>query len=157
MNNYPMRRNNVPNLVKSVENNIENFRNNRNYGNMQQYNQQPPMPVPQIQPQQLPRNQYITQQPLPPTYRGLVPPKYNNSRPVFKKTGGFLNGVKKCLNGIKYYAILICLFSILSYRSVRRFVENNIPFVNQYDSEIPSILFRSGVFVILLMILNRLI
>ena len=144
--NLPVRRNvNVPNLVRSVENNIENFGSN-----MGGY-RKPPMPVPQIQPQQLPRNQYITQQPMPPTYRQLVPNQYNIQVPHKKiKSGGFMKTVKKCLSGLKYYLVLICVFSLLSHKSVRRFVQTNIPFVNTYESEIPSILFRGGIFVVLL-------
>ena len=159
-NNMNTNNMNIPSLARRAEHNIETFGDDRTqYIPSQQMtnippNNPPPMPIPQLNPQQYPLNQHIDRQPLPQTYKQLVPQQFDTPNISIKETG-VLDIIREQLVVTKEYLIIVCLFVLLSHKSVRIFFRTSIPFVNSYDSDLPTTILRGGILVILLFLIKR--
>lgn len=148
----------IPSLARIAEQNIENFGDdNTNYipnyqiNNLEPSNP-PPIPTPQLNPQEYPLNQHIDRQPLPQTYKQLVPNQYNVpsiSSESFEEKGIF-DIIREKLVITKEYLVILCLFVILSNKSVRVFLRTSIPIINNYDSELPASILGGIILVFLL-------
>ena len=134
---------NIPNFVKSVEQNIEQF-GDQNYNGM---NTNLPFNNPSINgiPNRLPRNQNI-----------MIQPKMHN-HPKLKRREKFVNIPikKKSSFNIKEYLIMLLVFIILSIKPIRIFTRTAIPFVNNFQNEIPSVIFRGLLFLLIMFIYRR--
>ena len=114
-------------------------------------------------PQGLPRNQNIMMQPLQPNYGNLLNnvqrPTYENfEQKIYKKKPkGIKKICKSILSNMKHNIILLLIFTILSLKSVRVFVRNNVPYINNFESPIPSTILRGIIMIISFNILKNLL
>ena len=133
----------MPQQIRSINNSYDN--------------QQVRLNNPTIQniPQGLPRNQNIMIQPLQPNYGNLLNqgqiqrPIYENfSQNYLKKSNGIKKIFKSILSNMKQNIILLIIFTILSLKSVRVFLRNNTPYINNFESPIPSTVLRGILMII---------
>jgi len=136
---------NVPNFVKSVEQNIEQYQNSN------QVNTNLPVMNPTINgiPNKLPRNQNIMMQPKMHNH-----PQNNIQRPINPNQNFPIIKKKSSLN-IKEYLIIFVVFIILSIKPIRIFTRTAIPFINKFQNEIPSVIFRALLFITIIFFYRR--
>lgn len=134
---------NIPNFVKSVEQNIEQFENN-------QFNTNLPSMNPTIGgiPNQLPRNQNIMLQPKMHNHpqAAVIQNRIPQTFPIIKKQSSF---------NIKEYLIILMIFIILSIKPIRILTRTAIPFINTFENEIPSVIFRGLLFITIIFFYRR--
>lgn len=149
--------NNINNLVKSVESNIETMnvkpvQQNLNYNpnvipdNNSQYFQQ--QQVPQYQPLpviQQPIQHAIQQHRMPIVVDEVQEPKEKKSL------------VKSLIVNSKEYLITILLFSLLAHKKINKIFYLYIPGLATIESPIPSLILRGLVFAILLFFIKNFI
>ena len=119
-------------------------------------NQNTMLNAPTIQsiPDGLPRNQNIMMQPLQPNYGNLMPQNRNYGYENFSQSDynesprGIKKIVKSCLSNMKQNIILLIIFTILSLKNVRVFIRNNVPYINSFESPIPSTILRGIVMIV---------
>jgi len=144
VNRLKMRRDqelNIPNFVKSIEQNIEQF-DDQNYNTNLPYNN----PTINGIPNRLPKNQNI-----------MIQPKMHN-HPQLKQREKFTNipiKKKKSSFNIKEYLIMLLVFIILSIKPIRILTRTAIPFVKNFQNEIPSVIFRGLLFLLIMFIYRR--
>ncbi len=132
----------MPQQIRSINNSYDN--------------QQVALNNPTIQniPQGLPRNQNIMMQPLQPNYANLLNqgqrPVYENFSPTSykKKSKGLKYICKSILSNMKQNIILLLIFTILSLKTVRIFIRNNVPYISNFESPIPSTILRGIIMII---------
>ena len=138
--------NNINNLVKNVEANIETLGNTTNSHSSQQlnltYNPDPNANI----------NNHYVQQPsivkIPQQQPRIVKPEYMET-PHEKKSL-----YQTILVNSKEYLIMILLFSLLAHKKVNRLFITYIPWLSTFESPIPSLIVR-GVFFTILSILVK--
>ena len=136
----PPSNNNINNLVRNVENNIETLGNTRQPQQQLNltYNPNPeaqyvqPTMVQNYQPVQQPRivKQEIREQPM----------EVKNEKKSLYQT---------ILVNSKEYLIMILLFSLLAHKKINRLFVAYIPGLATFDSPIPSLIIRGVVFTVL--------
>ena len=186
MNDYEMstpinalKQNNVSNLVRNVENNLETLKNTNvpsseplqlnndpftyNPNIIPETRQELP-PIPQKPQQrmgnltynprvQIQQNQY-QQQPMQP--RQIMQPKQviqEYSEENVNESSIF----KKIAVNMKEYLIVILLFSLLAHKKVNRLFFNNVPGLNTINTHIPSLILRGTVMALILFAIKKFI
>jgi len=171
MNGYEMstpinslKNNNMSNLVKNVENNIESLKNtNIPSSQPMQVNNDPftynpniisdpkpivPQQIPQNRPQMNPQQQFA--------YQGYVKPN-NPIRKVIDEDIEEPGLFKKIAVNAKEYLIVILLFSLLAHKKVNRLFFNNVPGLNTINTPIPSLILRGSVMALILFAIKKFI
>jgi hypothetical protein len=157
--------NNINNLVKSVESNIETMnvkpiQQNLNYNpnvipdNNSQYFQQ--QQVPQYQPLPVIQQpiQHTLQQPIQHTIQQpRMPIVIDEVQEPKEKKSLF----KSLIVNSKEYLITILLFSLLAHKKINKLFYIYIPGLANIESPIPSLILRGLVFVILLFFIKNFI
>ena len=149
INSLQSQNTNVNNLVRNVENNIETLNNNLNVPSSiinepPTYNPNIPIQSQQqpIQPQQQPI-QYTQVNPNT-IYKETV-------QPIVKKE----SLSRYIISNVKEYLVITLLFSLIAHKKINKLLLNYIPFLANYDSPIPSLLFRGILFSIVLIIIKK--
>ena len=163
-------RTDVNNLVKQVENNIENFNQTKesflpNQQQNDQYTYNPNIPLDNNPP-------VVTQQPNPvPQYQPFLESNSNNFNKMFtqkqeqeqvktepkeeveeieEKKPFFTSLLSNC----KEFMIIVLLYSVISHKKVSKLLLTNIPILTQFKSTIPLIIFRGFIFATLFFIIK---
>lgn len=146
--------NNVNNLVRNVENNIETLNNTRNV--------QPSQPASinyqnQIHPEQrfvqpeFNYNPNLNQNPNPVT--NVVKKQKTAKTVTLKKKPWY----KRLLVNTKEHLIIILLFSLLAHKKVNKLLLSYVPYLDNLETPIPSLLLRGIVLSVLLFIIKTFI
>jgi len=134
------------NLVRMVEDNIENF---NEHGNMNFLKNNKSM--------ELSNNNFINENlEIDENFENekIVDDNYINKIDMVNKIEK--EGIVKTIwDDIKEYMIIILLFTLLSFDNVVLFFRNSIPFLNTLESTVPAKLLRGLLLVILLFIIKR--
>ena len=187
---------NVNNLVRNVENNIENLNNtnstkelmngNINYQpfnhNEEKLHQKSPDQIPQQQQsqqqqhqkqmhqqqmhqQQIPEQQFHKQQyqsyQSQPQHSEYNPNITNNivrkEDSLQKEPSRVVSKIpwhKRLLVNSKEYLIMILLFSLLAHKKINKLLMVTIPFIDTYESPMPSLILRGIILAILMFIIK---
>ena len=135
---------NVNRLVENVENNIETLSNSRTSNSL---------------PQIIGTNE-------PPQYNPNViidSPVINKKEPVIKevvkesvdKKEEKVSFSRYILSNIKEYLIMILLFSLLAHPKINKILYTLIPYLNNFQSPIPSLLLRGLTFVVFMILIKK--
>lgn len=143
--------NNINNLVRNVENNIETLNNASNQ-------HQHPQPANLTYNSNVDTNvghQYVQQSTMAPTYQQPVVIKQEQLEmpvdiPVEKKSL-----YQTLLVNSKEYLIMILLFSLLAHKKVNRLFITYIPGLVTFDSPIPSLIIRGIVLTVLSVLIKN--
>jgi len=148
INNIDNHNNNVNNLVRNVENNIETLNNTRNI--------QPSQPAPINYKPQL-----NTEQPQSGfTYnpnRNINTNIVNKEMPIKTVTSRKKPWYKRILVNTKEHLIIILLFSLLAHKKVNKLLLNYVPYLDNLETPIPSLLIRGILLTVLLFIIKTFI
>ena len=174
---------NVNNLVRNVENNIENLSNTKSDKELMQNSttyqpfihqeeklQQPRQEYPQYEQQYQQRHipqQNNQQQPLQyqsqPQHAEYNPTIANNivhKEPLQKAAPQVVlkkSWHKRLLVNSKEYLIIILLFSLLAHKKINKLLMATIPFIDTYESPMPSLILRGIILAMLMFIIKYLI
>ena len=141
---------NVNNLIRNIENNIENISNVKNVQstqpasvNFQQQRMIPPELV--YNPNPVFKNE-VEKKPVE-----VQPKKEVVNKPVKKAWH------KRILINSKEYLIMILLFSLLAHKKVNKLLMFYIPYIGNFQSPLPSLIFRGLIFAVILFVIKHVI
>lgn len=165
-------RTDVNNLVKQVENNIENFNQTKenflpNQQQPEQYTYNPNIPLDNTPP-------VVNQQPNPiPQYQPFLESNSNNFNNVFAQKKAQENNqvttepkkevieveekkpfFSSLVSNCKEFMIIVLLYSVISHKKVSKLLLTNIPHLTQFNSTIPLIILRGFIFATLFFIIK---
>ena len=180
MNDYEMatpinslKNNNVSNLVRNVENNLETLKNTNIPSSEPMQLNDPftynPNIIPEVkhnQPQQKGGNQVIRNS-VPQfhqvpqninNYNRSIYPTYKQEQPIQEvEVIKEKSVIKKIMVNIKEYLIVILLFSLLAHKKINRLFFNNIPGLNTINTPIPSLILRGTTMALILFAIKKFI
>lgn len=144
---------NVNNLIKNIENNIENIGNVRNIQSSQPANanfqQQRMVQQPELvyNPNPIFRNE-VVEKPQPVQQKKEVVNKQVNVKKPWHK---------RLLVNSKEYLIMVLLFSLLAHKKINKLLMTYIPYVGNFESPLPSLILRGFIFAVILFIIKHVI
>lgn len=144
-NNHNMNEN--INLVRMVEDNIENFNEHGNMNFLKNNNKSVELSNNNLRNEKLEMDENFEN-------KKIVDDNYVNKIDMVNKIEkeGL---VKSIWDDIKEYMIIILLFTLLSFDNVVLFFRNSIPFINTLESTVPAKLLRGLLLVIILFVIKR--
>lgn len=149
INSLPVQHNNINNLVKNVENNIETMNSKPLPQNLTYNPEVIPNNTQYVQHQQVPQyQQQLVQQPV-------IQPRIEVQQEEAPKEKKSI--MKSLLVNSKEYLIMILLFSLLAHKKINKLFYIYVPGLSNFETPIPSLILRGLIFAILLFFIKNFI